>query len=145
MKITAKPKLLDKVKFTLRANRYSKKTEEAYVKWIKEFIYYNGKQHPKDLGKREIEKYLNYLAVDRNVAASTQNQAFNAILYLYKKVLNIDVGWLKDVVRARRNNRLPVVFTKTEVKEIIGKLNGVPKLMVSLLYGTGMRLERVCD
>ncbi len=140
MKITAKPKLLDKVKFTLRANRYSKKTEEAYVKWIKEFIYYNGKQHPKDLGKREIEKYLNYLAVDRNVAASTQNQAFSAILYLYKKVLNIDVGWLKDVVRARRNNRLPVVFTKTEVKEIIGKLNGVPKLMVSLLYGTGMRL-----
>jgi len=137
---TPKLKLLDEVKFTLRTNRYSKKTEEAYVKWAKEYVLFSGKRHPKDLIKEDLEKFLTHLAVGRNVSASTQNQALNAILYLYKNVLNIDIGWLKNVKRARRSLRLPVVFTRMEVREVFKQLSGNPKLVSSILYGGGLRL-----
>jgi integron integrase len=141
VKITTKPKLLEKVRFTLRANRYSKKTEEAYLKWIKEFILYNGIKHPKELGKDHIEKYLSHLTIDRNVAASTQNQALCGIVYLYKKVLGIDFGWLDDIARATKKPKLPVVLSKEEVSKVLNSLNGDIKLIVSLLYGGGLRLN----
>ena len=140
LKINSKPKLLDKVRSTLRANRYSKKTEEAYTKWIKEYILFNNKEHPKNLKKEALERFLTHLAIDRKVSASTQNQAMNAILYLYKKVLNIEIGWLEDVRRAKRSLRLPVVFTKKEVHDVLTNIDGTSKLVASLLYGGGLRL-----
>ena len=142
-KITKNPKLLDQVRFTLRANRYSKKTEQAYIKWIKEYILFHGKRHPKSLAKTDLEKYLNYLAVERHVSASTQNQALNAVLYLYKKVLNIDIGWLEDVKRAKRSMRLPVVFTQNEISKVLLNLSGNTKLITSIIYGSGLRLGEV--
>ena len=135
-----KPKLLDQVRLTLRANRYSKKTEEAYLKWAKEYILFNEKIHPEKLNKTHLEKFLTHLAINRNVSASTQNQALNAILFLYKRVLNIDVGWLTDVTRAKRTLRLPVVFTKKEVNDVLEYLDGTSKLISSILYGSGLRL-----
>ena len=140
IKIITKPKLLDKVRATLRANRYAHKTEEAYLKWAKEYIIFHDKVHPKDLGKEHLEKFLTHLAIVRNVSASTQNQALNAILYLYKKVLNIEIGWLDDVKKAKRTLRLPVVFTKKEVHEVLANLSGTSKLVASVLYGGGLRL-----
>ena len=136
-----KPKLLDQVKLTLRSNRYSKKTEEAYLKWIKEFIVFSGTKHPTELGKESIEKYLSYLAIKRNVSASTQNQALCGIVFLYKKVLGIDFGWLDDVTRATKKPKLPVVLSKDEVLKVLELLKGDIKLIVSLLYGGGLRLS----
>jgi integron integrase len=101
---------------------------------------FNNKQHPEKLSKEHIEKYLTHLAVERRVSASTQNQALCAIVYLYKKVLKKDFGWLEDVVRANKRKRLPVVFSKPEVKEVFKHLEGLPRLVCSLLYGAGLRL-----
>jgi len=143
IKVKTKPKLLEKVRFILRANRYSKKTEEAYLKWIKEYVIFNGKKHPKELDKKDLERFLTSLAVNRQVSASTQNQALNAILYLYKKVLNIDLGWLEDVKRAKRSLRLPVVFSRQEIDKVFYHLNGTTKLIASILYGGGLRLGEV--
>ena len=137
---TNKPKLLVEIKNKMRASSYSPKTIEAYTYWIKDFVLFNDKKHPKDLEKESIESYLTNLAVKRNVSASTQNQALSAILYLYKNIVVKEVGWLDDVVKARRSRRLPVVFTKGEVTEIFNHLEGVPKLISSLLYGSGLRL-----
>lgn len=136
----SRPKLLMQVSNLMRASSYSNKTIEAYTNWIKDFILFNNKKHPKDLDKDSVENYLTYLAVKRNVAASTQNQALSAILYLYKNIVVKEIGWMDGVVRARRSNRLPVVFTKAEVVEIFKHLNGTPKLICSLLYGSGLRL-----
>lgn len=140
IRINKNPKLLDIIKHTLRTNRYSKKTEEAYVKWAKEYIIFNEKIHPKDLNKEHLEKFLSHLAIVRKVSASTQNQAMNAIFYLYKNVLNIDIGWLQDVKRAKRSLRLPVVFTRKEVNEVLNNLDGTARLISSVLYGGGLRL-----
>lgn len=137
---TNSPKLLTQIKNKMRASSYSPKTIEAYTYWIKDFIRFNNTKHPKDLEKENIEQYLTHLAVKRNVAASTQNQALSAILYLYKNIVVKEIGWLDDVVRARRSRRIPVVFTKGEVKEIFNHLNGVPNLICSILYGSGLRL-----
>lgn len=137
---SSKPKLLTDISSKMRASSYSQKTIEAYVYWIKDFIHFNGKKHPKELSKENIESYLTHLAVKRNVSASTQNQALSSILYLYKNIIKKEVGWLDDVVRARRSRRLPVVFTKSEIREIFNHLEGVPKLICSLLYGSGLRL-----
>ncbi|MEG8990433.1 integron integrase [Ignavibacteria bacterium 4148-Me] len=136
-----KPKLLDKVRLTLRANHYSRKTEEAYIGWIKRYILFHNKRHPNEMGKDEIQKFINHLAVDQNVSASTQNQALQAILYLYKNVLDKEVGWLDDIKHATRIKHLPVVFSRNETAKIFEHLNGVPKLVVSLLYGSGLRLS----
>ena len=137
----AEPKLLDKVHTELRTKHYSIRTEESYTSWIKQFIIYNNKTHPEKMGADEIKSFLNYLAVRRNVSASTQNQALQGILYLYKNVLKKDVGWIEDIKRASRVKHLPVVFSKKEVIKIFEHINGVPKLVVSFLYGGGLRLS----
>ncbi|NOX18257.1 MAG: site-specific integrase [Chlorobi bacterium] len=114
---------MTQVRNKMRATSYSEKTIEAYVKWIKEFVLFNDKKHPSVLGKEQVENFLAYLAVKRNVSASTQNQALSAILYLYKNIIPQNIGWLNDVVRAHKSRRLPVVFTKEEVKRIPNRLN----------------------
>lgn len=136
-----KVKLLDQVRISLRASHYSRKTEESYTGWIKQFIIYNGKRHPEELGKEEIQKFLNYLAIERHVSSSTQNQALQGILYLYKKIIVKDVGWINDIKHVKRIKHLPVVFSRIEAAEIIQSLSGTVQLIVSLLYGTGMRLN----
>ena len=136
-----KIKLLEQVRITLRANHYSLKTEESYISWIKQFIIFNNKRHPSELGKEEIQKFINYLAVERHVSSSTQNQALQAILYLYKKIIKQEIGWISEVKNVKRIKHLPVVFSRNEAASIIKNLEGIPKLIVSLLYGTGMRLN----
>lgn len=134
------PKLLDQVRGKLRAKHYSLRTETSYVDWIRRYILFHGKRHPREMGAREVEAFLTYLAVERTVAASTQNQALAALLFLYSQVLEMDIALLKDVVRAKRPRRLPVVLTQEEVARLIGHLDASMSLIVRLLYGTGMRL-----
>jgi integron integrase len=138
--VRQKPKLLDEVREAIRTRHYSLRTEEAYVSWIKRFILFHGKRHPLEMGKDEITRFLSALAVHGQVSASTQNQALCALLFLYREVLSEDFGWLDDVVRAKRPQRLPVVLTRREVKALLGALEGVHWLMASLLYGAGLRL-----
>lgn len=134
-----KIKLLDQIKTVMRVNHYSKRTEEAYIKWIREFILFNKKNHPSNMGEKEISRYINYLATKRNVSASTQNLALCSIIYLYKQVLKKEINDI-DLVRARKPKRLPVVFTRKEVKGIVEQLTGTSWLAVNLLYGGGLRL-----
>jgi integron integrase len=134
------PKLLDEVRRVIRLKHYSIRTEESYCDWIKRFIVFSGKRHPREMGEREVSAFLSHLATDLNVAASTQNQALSAILFLYGQVLDQKLGWLEDVDRARRPSKLPVVFTKEEAERILGAMRGTTALMARLLYGTGMRL-----
>ena len=136
-----KPKLLDQVKTHLRSMHYSRRTEESYVNWIKRFIIFHNKTHPEKLGKDEIRKFLNHLAVDRNVSASTQNQALQGILFLYKEIIHKDVGWVDDIQRPTKPKHIPVVFTKAEAHSIIQGMEGLPKLIAGLLYGSGLRLS----
>jgi integron integrase len=133
-----KPKLLDQVRAAIRTRHYSVRTEEAYVSWTKRFILFHGKRHPLEMGQQEIAQFLT--AVKAHVSASTQNQALCALLFLYREVSNQDVGWLDEVVRAKRPQRLPVVLTRHEVRELLSTLQGVKWIMASLLYGAGMRL-----
>jgi integron integrase len=135
-----KPKLLDQVREAIRTRHYSMRTEEAYVSWIKRFILFHGKRHPLVMGEDELTRFLSALAVDGRVSASTQNQALCALLFLYRHVLGQHLGWLDDVVRAKRPQRLPVVLTRPEVKALLGALDGVHWIMASLLYGAGLRL-----
>ena len=136
-----KPKLLDRVRDAIRTRHYSYRTEEAYVGWIRRFIFFHHKRHPAEMGKAEIEAFLTALAVKRNVSASTQNQALAALLFLYKDVLEVDPGWLDDVVRAKRPQRLPVVLTQAEVGALLAALEGVRWILAMLLYGAGLRLK----
>jgi integron integrase len=135
-----KPKLLDEVRIVLRTNHYSRKTEESYVGWIKKFILFHHKAHPNTLGKQEIQKYLSYLAVERHVSSSTQNQALQGILFLYKYVLRKDVGWIDDIQKAARIDHVPFVFSKKETAQVLEHMDGTPKLVALLLYGAGLRL-----
>jgi integron integrase len=135
-----KPKLLDQVREAIRMRHYSIRTEEAYISWIKRFILFHGKRHPLEMGEDEITRFLSALAVHRQVSASTQNQALCALVFLYRHVLGQNLGWLEDVVRAKRPQRLPVVLTRAEVKALLGALDGVHWIMASLLYGAGLRL-----
>jgi integrase len=135
-----KPKLLDQVRDAIRARHYSYRTEEAYVGWIKRFILFHGKRHPAEMGPPEITRFLTALAVQRHVSASTQNQALAAVLFLYKDVLGGDPGWLSDIVRAKRPERLPVVLIRGEVAALLAVLDGNAWLMAKLLYGSGLRL-----
>jgi integron integrase len=128
------------VRGKIRLKHYSIRTEQAYVDWIKRYILHFNKQHPKDLGAAEVEQFLTHLAVVGKVAASTQNQAKSALLFLYKEILGVDLPWLDDVERAKAPKRLPVVLTKQEVQKILAQLEGTHHLVVSLLYGTGMRI-----
>lgn len=134
------PKLLDQVRAAIRIRHYSRRTEDTYVHWVRRFILFHGKRHPREMGEREVTAFLSYLAVDKHVAASTQNQALAAILFLYQRVLEIKLDWLDDVVRARRPKRLPVVLSREEVARLLDALDGIPSLIGHLMYGTGMRL-----
>ena len=135
-----RPRLLDRVRDTVRARHYSRRTEEAYIAWIRRYILFHGKRHPAEMGAAEITQFLTSLAVQRNVAASTQNQALSALLFLYREVLGQEVPWLDGIVQAKRPRRLPVVLTREEVRAVLGQLNGVPRLMALLLYGAGLRV-----
>jgi integron integrase len=134
-----KPRLLDQVRHALRVRRYSLRTEEAYVGWIRRFILFHGKQHPLNLSAHEVNAFLTDLAVEAGVSASTQTQALSALLFLYDVVLNRPLPHL-DLVRAAKVRRLPVVLTRDEVAVVLGQLRGMPWLVVTMLYGTGMRL-----
>jgi integron integrase len=138
--MAAKPRLLDQVREKIRLKHYSIRTEQAYVDWIKRFILFHDKRHPENMGKEDVEKFLTHLAVERHVAASTQNQALSAILFLYQEVLGHELPWLDGVERAKRPARLPVVLTASEVRSVLARLDGIHGLMASLLYGTGLRL-----
>jgi integron integrase len=138
--LTTKPKLLDQVRTLMRLKHLSLRTEEAYVGWIKRFILFHAKRHPKEMGADEITRFLSYLAEEQGISASTQNVAFSALLFLYREVLGRDFPQLAGVVRARRVKNVPVVLTRREVERVLSELRGVHHLMASLLYGSGLRL-----
>ena len=134
------PKLLDRMREALRVRHYSYRTEQAYLDWARRYILFHGKRHPAEMSAAEVGVFLTHLATERQASASTQNQAKAALLFLYGKVLGVDLPWLGEVVQAKVNKRLPVVLTPREVRALMDELNGTMGLIVSLLYGTGMRL-----
>ena len=133
------PKLIDQMRQAMRVKHYSLQTEKSYISWVRRYIFFHDKRHPREMGDTEVQSFLSDLAVHRRVSASTQNQALNALVFLYKQVLKKELGVI-DAVRARRPKRLPVVLTQDEVQKILSLLSGVNHLMVSLLYGSGLRL-----
>ncbi len=139
-----KPKLLDRVRHAIRSRHYSPRTEDAYVHWIKRFIFFHGKRHPIEMGEAEVTHFLSSLAVDFRVSASTQNQALSALLFLYRQVLQHPLPWLDNIVPAKRPVRLPVVLSRDEVQAILARLHGAPHLMATLLYGAGLRVLECC-
>ena len=136
----AKPRLLEQVHEAIRRRYFSRRTEEAYVHWIKRFIYFGGKRHPRDLGEAEVTAFLNHLAAERRVAPATQNQALSALLFLYKEVLGRELAWLDGLKRPTRPPRLPVVLTRAEVQRLLAHMTGTRWLIASLLYGSGLRV-----
>jgi integron integrase len=134
------PKLLDRVRQHLRVKHYSIRTEQAYLDWIRRFILFHGKRHPNDMAEDEISVFLTHLAVDRHVAASTQNQAFSALLFLYQQVLDRKLDFIDGVERVSRPPKLPVVFTREEARAVLANLKGEYRLKTELLYGSGLRL-----
>jgi integron integrase len=135
-----KPKLLDQVRDVIRRKHYSFRTERTYTDWIRRFILFHHKRHPSEMAETEVTEFLTSLARDGKVAASTQNQALSALLFLYKEVLRQEIGWLDGVERAKRPARLPVVLCKDEVGKVFAHLHGTHRLMAGLLYGSGLRL-----
>jgi len=140
MEVDKTPRLRDRIRAVLAAGRYSYLTEKAYLGWIRRFIVFHGKRHPSELGADHVAAYLTHLAVERHVSPATQTQALNALLFLYRKVLAIELPWIDDVVRAKRPARLPVVLSTEEVRATLTQLDGVYWLIGSLLYGSGLRL-----
>jgi integron integrase len=136
----APPRLLERVRDRIRVKHYSLRTEQAYVDWIKRFIRFHGKRHPLTMGAAEVEAFLSHLAVERQVAAPTQNQAKAALLFLYGEVLGVELPWLDGVVQAKASQRLPVVLTRYEVSQLLRRLDGVHRLVGCLLYGAGLRV-----
>jgi integron integrase len=134
------PKLIDQVRTIARVKHYSRKTEEAYVNWIKRFIWFHHKRHPNEMAENEIRQFLAHLAVDLHVSLSTQTVALSALLFLYRDVLKLPLLFLEDVERAKPSRRLPAVFSKAEVQTILTQLSGTHLLLASLLYGAGLRL-----
>jgi len=134
------PRLLDQVRARIRFKHYSIRPEQAYIDWIRRFIKFNRNRHPVDLSSRDVEQFLTHLASVGHVAASTQNQAQSALLFLYREVLSRELPWLDGVVRAKTPSRLPVVLTRTEVAEVLTRMRGTHRLIGDLLYGTGMRI-----
>src|SRR5436853_2679942 len=134
------PKLLDEVRDVIRRKHFSIRTEQTYIDWIRRFILFHNKRHPREMAETEVTEFLTHLARDRHVAASTQNQALSALLFLYKEVMRQEIGWLEGVQRAKRPARLPVVLTRDEVHKIFAHLHGMHRLMAGLLYGSGLRL-----
>jgi integron integrase len=146
--MTATPppkKLLDVVREVIRLKHYSYRTEQAYIDWIKRYLRFHNKRPPRDMGVPEIQAFLTHLAVEGQVAASTQNQALSALLFLYRDVLQIELGNVRDFLKAKHPKRLPTVLTPEEVQEIIQHLTGVERLVVQLLYGSGLRLAEALN
>jgi len=138
-------KLLSKMREALRVRNYSRRTEQTYVMWVKRFTRFHDLRHPSEMAEPEINTFLTYLAVDRKVSASTQNQALSALLFLYRHVLHRQIGELGDVIRARKSQRLPIVMTRNEVRAVMQQLSGEKWLIAALLYGSGLRLiESLC-
>ena len=138
---TDRGKLFDHVRDAIRRRHYSRRTEETYVHWMKRFIIFSGKRHPRELGAAEVTAFLNHLAVERHVAAATQNQALAALLFLYKEVLAVPLPWLDGIERAKRPVRKPTVLTSLEAQQLLSRMSGTKWLMASLLYGAGLRLR----
>ena len=138
------PRLLERVRRALRIRHYSPRTEKAYVRWIIRFIFFHGKRHPEEMGPKEVERFLSHLATVGRVGASTQNQALSALLFLYREVVGRELGLMSNLVWAKRPVRLPLVLSREEVAAILSRLHGTPWLMVSLLYGAGLRLLECC-
>ncbi len=134
------PRLLEQVVAKLRVKHYSLRTEKSYTDWIKRYILHHGKRHPKEMGAEDVESFLSYLAVTRNVSASTQNQAKSALLFLYKEVLEMELPWLNNVTQAKTPKRMPVVLSQDEVLAVLSRMDGTTWLVASLLYGSGLRL-----
>src|SRR6266849_2205226 len=139
-----KPKLLEQARQLLRLRHYSLRTEEAYLAWMKRFILFHGKRHPRELDERDISAFLSGLAVEGKVAASTQNQALSALLFLYKQVLGRELAFIGGVVRVKRPPKLPVVLSPAEVRAVLAQLDTRYRLMAELLYGSGLRYSNVC-
>jgi len=138
--VASSPKLLDRVRWQMRFKHYSIRTEQAYVDWIRRYILFHRKRHPDEMGEDEITAFLTHLAVDKQVAASTQNQAFAALLFLYQQVLDRKLDFIDNVQRVKRPSKIPVVFTRAEVRAMLARLKGDYRLMAQLLYGSGLRL-----
>jgi len=135
-----KRRLIDQVRILCRQKHFSPRTEKSYVFWIRKYILFNNKRHPSEMGQKEIENYLNYLADNRNVSASTQTCALNAIAFLYRDVLKLEMPDLKNLRRIKRYKHIPVVMSTKEVQEVIERMNGTTRLMVELTYGGGLRI-----
>lgn len=133
--------LLDQVRAAIRMRHYSLRTEKSYIQWIRRFVCYHGKVHPGQLGEAAIGQYLSYLAMEKNVSSATQNQALCAIVFLYKHVLNMELGDFGELVWAKKPKRIPVVLTQQEVKAVFNRLHAVPWIIANLLYGAGLRLN----
>lgn len=134
------PKLLDRMRTEIRLRHYSIRTEQTYIEWARRYIFFHNKRHPKDLGAAEAHAFLSHLAVERNVSASTQNQAKAALLFMYREVLAMELPWLDEVIAAKNKKRLPVVLTQVEMRKLLDGMSGTTGLIARLLYGTGMRL-----
>ena len=131
---------LESVRNAIRVRHYSLRTEKTYVAWVRRFILFHGKRHPQEMGEREVAAFLTYLAVERHVSAATQNQALNALVFLYRAVLDRPLGDIQGAVRAKRPQRIPVVLTRQEVQALLRQLQGAQWLVAGLLYGSGLRL-----
>ena len=139
--VAKSPKLLEQVRESIRTKHYSYRTEKTYVDWIKRFILFHGKRHPKEMGAEEVQKYIIYLANERQVASSTQNQALSAITFLYKYVLQKEIALPADIIRPNRPERLPTVLSHQEAMSVIQRMDGTTKLIAQLLYGSGLRVS----
>lgn len=133
-------RLLDRVRDAIRVRQYSVATEKSYLDWVKRFIRFHDTRHPAEMGKAEVEAFLTHLAVNRAVSPSTQNQALQALLFLYRQVLSVELPWLDDVVRAKPKHRLPVILSPKEVRELLVRMEGSLRLPASLMYGSGLRV-----
>ena len=134
------PRLLAQMRQCIRMLHYSRRTEETYVHWVRRYILFHQRRHPRELGAQHVTAFLSALANDRHVAAATQNQALAALLFLYRQVLSIELPWMDDIVRAKRPRRLPVVLSRAEAHALLAQLRGTHALMAKMMYGTGMRL-----
>jgi site-specific recombinase XerD len=138
------PELMVQIRDQIRVLHYSIRTEDAYIGWVKRFIYFHNKRHPLEMGKSEVEAFLTHLAVERRVSSSTQSQAKSAILFLYQKVLCQELPWLTDIVTAKQPQRLPTVLTVAELRAMLKRMDGVMEMIAQLLYGGGLRLMEAC-
>ena len=134
------PRLLEQVNLACQRRHYSPRTAESYVHWVRAYILFHSKRHPKELGAKDLERFLNHLAAERRVSASTQSQALSALVFLYRHVLELELGWMEQLVRAKQKRTLPVVLMPDEVRRVLSFMDGTPRLMADLIYGTDLRV-----